>query len=492
MLNKSELIEVLDITQLVPQRYADYRPLIMDGLLFFLEHLSPQRLEAIIIEQLQMPEDTGMAERLVALLHHCPTLHKLGQVIARDRRLAAELRSRLQGLESLFPSSPMAEVLAIIHDELRDGTEVKVASQALAEASVAVVVPFTWREPGSASSQEGVFKVLKPGVETRLQEELEICSKLGVFLEERCADYGLPVLDYGETLNNVRQLLLNEIRLDLEQAHLVQAAKFYAHTPQVHIPRLLPFSNPRMTAMERIYGSKVTETETWSWERRQRLARIIAEALIAKPFWNEDSTVAIHADPHAGNLFVTTDGQLAVLDWSLVASLNDIQRRAVMQIVLGAVTLDETRICQAVAKLGRRPPEEQLLQADVAAALQQVRWGAFPGFNWLLELLDRLAISARMGFPEDLVLFRKALLTLSGVINDVCSDCSIDQVLLNSGLRQFLYELPNRGLTFDDAHTFGTHISNADLLSLWACLPISTTRLWLANWHDMLRRRQAP
>ena len=57
----------------------------------------------------------------------------------------------------------------------------------------------------------------------RLEEELEIWPALGDFLEECCARYGLPVLDYRDTLESVRRLLLNEIRLDVEQGHLAHA-----------------------------------------------------------------------------------------------------------------------------------------------------------------------------------------------------------------------------------------------------------------------------
>jgi ubiquinone biosynthesis protein len=65
-----------------------------------------------------------------------------------------------------------------------------------------------------------------------------------------------------------------------------------------------------MTAMERVDGRKVTDPGSSPRERR-RLARTLIEALIAQPFWSDSAASAIfHADPHAGNLFVTDDGRL--------------------------------------------------------------------------------------------------------------------------------------------------------------------------------------
>ncbi len=483
------LNEILDIAPLVPQEYAAYRPLIRDALLFFLERLPPHRQTVIVVEQLQMAEDTGLVDRVGALLHHCPTLHKLGQFVARNQHLAPTLRTRLQALEFMTPTTPVAEILETIQQELGDNPDVVVHPQALAEASVAVVVPFSYREAKS-THREGVFKILKPDIEALLQEDLVIWSALGDFLEERCGYYDLPALNYRETLDGVSSLLLNEIQLRREQEHIVDAARFYADTPDVFIPRLLPYSTPRMTAMERIYGCKITDT-TLPPERCQKLATLAVNALIAKPFWDNASSVMFHADSHAGNLFATHDERLAILDWSLVAYLNKAQRATIMKIVLAALALDQVSICRALAALGKTPPKESLLRVAVADALGQVRQGTFPGFSWLLGLLDRLVFSATIEFSEDLLLFRKTLFTLSGVVADVSTLCSPNRVLLNSGLKQLLRELPDRVATFSDSDSLGTHVSNLDLLCLWASMPMATGRFWISHWREMVDALQA-
>ncbi len=140
-LEQRALAEALQIGQFIPEDYAAYRPLLTDGLRFFLERLSPSRLAAIVAQQLQLPPAIRPARRLVALFRCCPTLHKLGQVMARDRRLALELRENLQGLESLEPTTAMEAIAVAIQRELGAVAGLEVAATALAEASVAVVVP---------------------------------------------------------------------------------------------------------------------------------------------------------------------------------------------------------------------------------------------------------------------------------------------------------------------------------------------------------------
>jgi ubiquinone biosynthesis protein len=479
------LAEALGIAEVVPDAHAAYRPLIVDAMLFFLERLSPARLSALVAEQFGLPETTPPTRRLALLFRRCPTLHKLGQMLARDRRLAPELRENLQTLESLEPTTPLDEITALIQQQWGHVAVLEVGTTALAEASVAVVVPFTWREAPDAELQQGVFKVLRPGIEEQLHEELAIWSALGLFLEERCVAFGLPVLDYRNTLDSIRKLLAREVQLDHEQVHLNRAAAFHADSCKVLIPRLLPFCTPQMTAMERIDGCKVTDAPL-SLNQRQQLAKTLIEALIAKPFWHSTPSVAVfHADPHAGNLFVTNDGRLAILDWALVTILSKEQCAAVVQAVAGALTQDEVATQQAIESLGTSS-DSLALQAAVATGLRQVRAGAFPGFDWLMGLLDGLGTAGAIQFPEELTLFRKTLLTLSGVLDDVSEQIAIDDVLIRSGLLQCYRELAARGMAHFESREFGSHLSNADWFRLWAGLPMTVLRYWIETWRDAL------
>ena len=80
--------------------------------------------------------------------------------------------------------------------------------------------------------------------------------------------------------------------------------------------------------MERVTGGKVTEHGLVSADEKRRLADLVVEALIARPIFSKDSPALFHADPHAGNLFLTDDHRLALLDWSLVGSLGEPERVA--------------------------------------------------------------------------------------------------------------------------------------------------------------------
>jgi len=266
-----QLLQSIGLHDVVPASLERWRPLVVEGVLFLLQRLPPARQAAILAAQLQLPADASAAQRLVTLLQQCPTLHKLGQVVARHRGIPAPLRRALQVLETPPPTTPVDGLLARIRSELPADAPVAIATAALAEGSVAVVIPFSWRD--GILVRHGVFKVLKPGVEQSLHEELEGWLEVADLLEQRGRDLQLPALDYRDTLDSVRELLANEVELQVEQANMAAVARMYANDAHIQVPQLLPWSTPRMTAMERVFGTSVVDAAALTIEPRLAVSK---------------------------------------------------------------------------------------------------------------------------------------------------------------------------------------------------------------------------
>ncbi len=483
MINWGLLIDEGAIASVLPDEYARFRRPVLGALTTFLESLPVEHQEAVLADQAALPPTATASERLFVLARSCPALHKLGQILARDRRLSAELRQHLQGLESLQPFTPLESIQATLAQELGplDRLGVTLGPTALAEASVAVVVPFR------SGPRQGVFKVLKPGIEERLDQELGLLERVGTYLDERCHEFGIPHLDYQEVFEQVREKLRDEIRLDLEQRHLAQARATYKGEPRVLVPALFDYCTPRVTAMERVRGGKVTEHGLDPADEKRRLADLVVEAMVAQPIFTKASPAVFHADPHAGNLFLTDDRRLAILDWSLVGSLGEAEREALAQILLAAMTFDADHVLTTLESLAERPPDWPALRSVVRARLRRVRWGQLPGLTWLMGLLDEAALTARLRVGADLLLFRKALHTLEGVLADVGAEAGrIDDVLLGQFLRHLATEWPRRWLALPGCRAFATRLSNLDLTRLALGLPGAAARLWAGLASDLL------
>src|SRR5689334_21039525 len=170
------LVAETALATVLPDEYACYQRPVAGALRLFLDGLSAAHQAALLADQAALPLSTGLAERLAVLARSCPALHKLGLILARDQCLAPELRKRLQELESLPPSISFEAAQDILIRELGSlgRLGVTLLPPVLAEASVAIVLPFRYNRGSSEGMpQDGVFKILKPGIEERLEEELE-------------------------------------------------------------------------------------------------------------------------------------------------------------------------------------------------------------------------------------------------------------------------------------------------------------------------------
>lgn len=472
----SELFDSLGLEALLPETLAAWRPLLAEGMALFLDRLPEARLGAIVAEQFALSANAPAAERITALLAHCPTLHKLGQVVARQPGLDAELRRHLQALESLPASTDIDALLAHVRAELGHDSGLRLADRALAEGSVAVVLPFSWRQDGR--SHEGVLKALKPGVAQRLAEELAILPALGDFLARRGAELDLPDIDYRSHLDTAGRLLTQEIRLEHEQANMRAASSLLADDADVFVPALLPWCTPALTAMERIDGAKLSDAALPAHEAR-RLGRALVAGLLARPFWSRTDTVPFHGDLHGGNLLLAADGRIAVIDWSLTARLTKAEREALVEIALAALALDTRRITAGLASLGLQGTADAAIAATVEHALDSLVQSGRPlGFDWLVGLLDALALQGASGFGAQLAVFRKSWLSLAGVLADLGSVGDADRPLIGLGLQRFAAEWPARLLAPADSRAFSTHVSTADLMRAAADTWPAGLRYW--------------
>jgi ubiquinone biosynthesis protein len=329
--------------------------------------------------------------------------------------------------------------------------------------------------------------VLKPGIEDKLEVELELLEQVGSYLDQQCDRFQIPHVEYQEMFEQVRGKLRCEVRLDLEQHHMELARSVYAGDPRIHIPGLLEHCTPRVTAMEWVTGGKVTDHGLDTASDRQRLATLVVQALIAQPIFSRAAKAIFHGDLHAGNLFLTEDQRLAVLDWSLAGSLADKDRMALVQILLSAVMLDHGGMVATLTELSEKPADPATLDSVARAWLRRIRQGQIPGFSWMMGMLDDAVLTSGVRFGADLMLFRKTLHTLDGVLADIGAECgSMDFLLMREFFHHLAAELPGRWISPPDWRGFPTRLSNNDIKRMITGIPWAAAQLWVGHWMDIL------
>jgi ubiquinone biosynthesis protein len=473
---------IIPVETLVPEANREWRPLVRDSIQFFFSQLSDRRLAAKLVEQVELPQETPPEARLIRLISKMPGLQKLGQVLARNRRLRPTLRHALTELENGMCDVTAEEIRAIIVDQLGHRLEryaVEIEPAILSEASVSAVIRFTWRQP-DRERQHAVFKVLKPYVPHCFAEDMTLLQKLGRFLAAKERGYRFAVRDVNEMMTEVRMLLEHELDFTREQSSLGEAAHIYRATFGIRVPKVIPpLCTPRITAMSAENGVKVTEARSQSPVRRDRIAGQLIQALLAVPLFSREDPAIFHADPHAGNLlYDEPNRELVVLDWALAERLDLESRRQVVLLVLMMILRNPEGVRQAIQALSRGDKRvrtrDRLIRGHVDRFFTQLIPDQSAGALEAMMLLDEIAL-AGVRFPAPLFLFRKIVFTLDGVLHDIAGpEVRMDQVIAREFLTRWIASF---GL-------FHAPLRSEDFLKLqWNAL-LYPARAWLKSVQD--------
>jgi ubiquinone biosynthesis protein len=264
---------------------------------------------------------------------------------------------------------------------------------------------------------------------------MTLLQGLGEYLAARDRSYRSAVPDVQQTISEVRRLLEHELDFAREQATLIEAARMYRSSIGIRVPRLIqPLCTGKVTAMSTENGVKVTDVFPQSPLRRERVASQVVEALLVVPLFSREPAAVFHGDPHAGNLlYDEPNRELIVLDWALSERLSLAARRrlvmlAVMTLLRKPAGVSEAICGLALPRRGRRVPR-RYIESHVNRFFAKLPEGRSPGVLDAMMLLDDLALRG-VRFPSALFLFRKALFTLDGVLEDVAGKAvRIDQVV---------------------------------------------------------------
>jgi ubiquinone biosynthesis protein len=477
-----EIVERTRPQQAIPEAYGHYRLVVRDGIEYFLSQISCPRLIDLVISQLQLKANVDAKERLVELAKRIPTLHKLGQIIARNPNIDPAIKKWLIQLENGCYGTPLEGILRRINGQLVETASldrVTVQPVILSEASVAAVVPFCWNRPSTHEQIHGVFKVLKPGIRSRLEEELIILEKTSAFFEENRQRYKFKDFKFLNIFQEMREIMVNEINLAAEQNYLVEAARFYQDMESIQIPRPFPLSTDGMTAMAYLNGPKIIDAHL-NPEQRRRCTAVLFHALICKPLFSPHEDSLYHGDPHAGNILAvndpaTGDLQIGLLDWTLAGRLTKRDRLKTVKLILAIIKKDLSGIRRAVKALAindfmENPQQRQAFRNVVLNHLQSSEFAGLSLIKKSFKLMEQLSFEGLV-FPADLMLFRKAVFTLEGVLYDLDPSFDIDAAVTQYMMALMTGELPMRlgNLFFplaDRSEDYTSLISNAELQSL--------------------------
>ncbi len=242
------------------------------------------------------------------------TFVKVGQILStRPDLLPVPVIRELETLQDRVGPFPFADVRRTIEADFEEPLETLFASFAvepLASASVAQV-----HAAELADGQKVAVKVLRPGIERLV--EFDLGAMRIIMTRTRAHPISRPCSRHSESVEEFGRGIRMQLDFTIEAANNRRFRANFENDPDVIFPRLYDaLCSKHVLTMERIVGEKILHYAKTSSDPK-RLAAIGFRVLLKMIF--EDGFV--HADLHPGNLFVTHDDRVAVLDLGLVGEL---------------------------------------------------------------------------------------------------------------------------------------------------------------------------
>jgi predicted unusual protein kinase regulating ubiquinone biosynthesis (AarF/ABC1/UbiB family) len=341
-------------------------------------------------------------------------LIKVCQAIAtRSDRFPPSFIDKLKQCHDALPPRPFDVIKPHVERELgRPIAELFAAFEAapLAAASLAQVHAATLRD-----GTEVAVKVQYPDVEDIVRTDLANMRR-ACKVYERLDPQPLELLPL---LQEIATHIGFELDFEREARSADRVRKLFANNERVLVPEIYhDYSSKRVLTMQRLSGIKITDKQAIvdaglsPREVLQDLMHVFVHMIMADGFFQ--------ADPHPGNLMVTPDGKIIVLDFGLSKELPDGFGLGLFELMFSMMTLNEAAMIRAFRELGfaTKTGDGKTFVAIAQRMLRRSDTGRFEGeFTEQMtdELFDAIREDPVVSVPSDFVLVGRVFSLLSGI-----------------------------------------------------------------------------
>lgn len=348
-----------------------------------------------------------------------PVFVKFGQILSTRRDLLPDdMADSLKTLQDRVPPFSSDAARKIIETSL--GAPVselfkEFGADAMASASVAQVHAATL-----LNGQEVVVKVLRPGIEKVIRQDLALMYLMANLLEKYWTEgkrlHPVDVVaDYDSTIHD-------ELDLQREAANASQLRRNFENSSLIYIPFIdWDYTRKTVMVMERIYGIPIADVT--ALEAAGVNLKVLAEKGVEIFFTQVFRDSFFHADMHPGNIFVDVtnpaDPKYIAVDFGIVGTLAPDDQSYLARNLLAFFRRDYRQVAQLHIQSGWVPPDTRVNEFE--AAIRTVCEPIFEkplkdiSFGHFLLRLFQTARRFNMEVQPQLVLLQKTLLNVEGL-----------------------------------------------------------------------------
>ena len=347
-----------------------------------------------------------------------PTFVKFGQLLSTRSDIIPEgILIELQKLQNTAAPIPLDVAQAVIRREFGVPIEklfIEFDPVQLGSASIGQVYRAQLR-----SGEVVAVKVQRPEAPERVEADLRLMRDLAALINSRFGDR--IFVDVSELVAEFEDVIRRELDYETEAENARRFAANFAGTP-VKIPKVYTeLSTKKILTMEFIEGTRFHDINPLllAPSERRHVATMGAEAIFKMAF--EDGF--FHGDPHPGNLVLTPEEDLALLDFGMVGFLSHGDKEALSRLFVAVIGHDAAAALRGLEGLGVRYASE--VRGNLVQELREFLYkysGLSVGEVTLAQALSELVLLARryrLSMPPVFPLLTKALVTAEGISRSI-------------------------------------------------------------------------
>lgn len=372
----------------------------------------------------KVDHELGTFERIRCALEDLgPSFVKLGQIMSlRPDLLPPELIVELSKLQDDVAPVKFSQIKETVEKDTKGPLHETFSifdAEPLAAASISQVHRGVLRDGRIAS-----IKVQRPGIRSNITADLDILAVIAEQLHERVDD--LKLYDLPNLVRVTRRNLLRELDFKREARNMKIASAHNDKNLEIYIPEVYEeYCTEHLLVMEYVQGTKLKELEEGALADPELTAKQGLKAAIKQIL--DDGF--FHADPHPGNLLITGDERICLMDWGLTGRLSERDRREIIDLMKSVVDKDGEAMVHAVLRIsnGDGTTDQRGLERELLDILDS--YYAVPikkmDIGQLLMGVTEVLRTYRLSLPPDFVIMIKALVTAEGTARLVYPDLDI-------------------------------------------------------------------
>ncbi len=397
------------------------------------------------------------------LLELGPTFIKVGQLFStRADLFPSEFVDELSKLQDQVPAFNYDQVASIVESDL--GKPVNVLYRYFDPVPLAAASLGQVHRAQLLTGEEVVVKVQRPGLKKLFAIDLEILKGITRYFQNH-RDWGQG-RDWMGIYDECCKILWEEIDYLNEGRNADLFRRNFRDESWVKVPRVYwRYASPRTLTLEYLPGIKISHYEAIEAAGldRKNIAKLSAKAYLQQIL----DGGFFHADPHPGNLAVSSEGALIFYDFGMMGQVQSLTREKLMGTFFGIAQKDADRVIKSLVDLGALVPTSDLgaVRRSVQFMLDNFMDKPFESqsVGAISDDLYEIAYGQPFRFPATFTFVMRAFSTLEGVGRGLDPDFNFMEVAKPFAMKLMSNENPsgNSGSLFDELSRQAIQVGNS-------------------------------